>query len=79
MKLTERESHFLGLLMENGATISCGTSVGVSLYRRGLVHVARYGRWGITQDGVDAYRTCFAKAKARDRAEALKEAQLALI
>lgn len=78
MKLTDRELHFLGLLMPYGATISRGTEVGRSLHRRYLIELAR-GRYAITDLGREAYRTGFAKAKAQHEAKAAKEAQLALL
>lgn len=78
MKLTDRELHFLGLLMDYGATISRGTEVGRSLHRRYLIELVR-SRYAITDLGREAYLTGTAKAKARDQAKAAKEAQLALL
>lgn len=79
IKLTSRERHFLGLLMEDGATISKGLSVGASLHRRGLVHYAKFGRYGITAEGIAAYNGGAAKAKAAETKQALASAQLALL
>jgi hypothetical protein len=50
-KLTHRDRYFLSLLAPDGATIYVGTSVGASLYRRGLVTKAKWGRYGITEAG----------------------------
>lgn len=77
--LTRRERHFLGLLMEEGATISKGLSVGAALHRRGLVHFAKWGRYGITAEGVAAYNGGAVQAKRAETKQALKEAQLALL
>ncbi|WP_024516971.1 hypothetical protein [Bradyrhizobium sp. Tv2a-2] len=79
IKLTHSERHFLGLLMEEGATISVGTNVGKSLHRRGLVTIARWKRYGITQEGKDAFTGGAAKAKTQERKQALADAQLALL
>ncbi|WP_439398527.1 hypothetical protein ACRQ5Q_14610 [Bradyrhizobium sp. PMVTL-01] len=76
--LTRRERHFLGLLMEDGATISKGTSLGASLYRRGLLRIAKFGRYGITAEGVAAYHTGATQAKRQEAKQALREAQLPL-
>lgn len=54
--LTDREISFLRLLTDNGATISVGTTVGYTLYKRGLVTVAKWGRYGITEAGRTALR-----------------------
>jgi hypothetical protein len=65
--------------MEEGATISKGSSVGDSLYWRGLVRIAKYGRYGITDAGRAAFTTGEVKAKAQERKQALADAQLALL
>jgi hypothetical protein len=51
VKLSHRERHFLSLLVPDGATIGVGLSVGASLRHKGLVTVAKYGRYGITEAG----------------------------
>jgi hypothetical protein len=55
VKLTRRERHFLSLHYPDG-TVSKGTSVGASLYRKGLVYIAKYGRYGITPAGIEALK-----------------------
>lgn len=50
-KLSHRERHFLSLLIPDGSTIQVGLSVGASLQRRGLVTLAKYKRYGITEAG----------------------------
>lgn len=54
MKLTPRERRFLTLLLPEGATIAMGLRVGSDLCRRGLVHIAKYRRYGITVQGREA-------------------------
>jgi hypothetical protein len=50
--LDRKEWILLNLLAEApDATVGQGTRAGASLARRGLVRVAKYGRWGITEAG----------------------------
>jgi hypothetical protein len=49
--LSRRERYFLSLLAPDGATIMVGLSVGESLYIKGLVTLAKWKRYGITEAG----------------------------
>lgn len=53
MKLTRRQRHFLELLYPDG-TIAIGLTVGADLRLMGLVRIAKYGRYGITEAGAQA-------------------------
>jgi hypothetical protein len=50
---TRRESHFLELIYPEG-TIGIGTRIGEALWQRGLVTIAKWGRYGITPAGIEA-------------------------
>lgn len=49
--LTHSERRFLQMLSEPGATISVGLTVGADLRRRGFVRIAKFARYGITEEG----------------------------
>jgi hypothetical protein len=50
-RISEQERHFLSLINSEDATIGVGTSIGARLHRRGLVQIAKSGRYGITEAG----------------------------
>ena len=73
-KIDDRDAHFLGLICPEG-TISIGTSIGSKLRRRGLVKIAKFGRYGITPEGVEALK----EWRAVQEAARAKEAQGVLL
>ena len=70
VKLTHSERYFLMLLHPDG-TIAIGTSVGASLYRRGLVTIAKWGRYGLTPAGEEAIKPHLPKLGAGYQLEML--------
>jgi hypothetical protein len=48
----KRAMHYLRILSEPGATIGVGTNVGAWLCQEGYVSIVKWGRYGITPDGV---------------------------
>jgi hypothetical protein len=54
-RLTRRERHYLNIMYPDG-TIAVGTKVGEQLYYRGLVRIAKWGRYGITPEGIEALK-----------------------
>lgn len=67
-KLDDSEAHFLSVICPEG-TISVGTTIGYKLHRRGLVKIAKFGRYGITPAGAEAIKAWRA---AQDAARATK-------
>ena len=55
VKLTSAERRFLAIIHPTG-TIATGTMVGLRLYQRGLVRIAKFERYGITPEGVEAIK-----------------------
>jgi hypothetical protein len=54
-RLTSAERRFLAIIHPTG-TIATGTMVGLRLYQRGLVRIAKYQRYGITAAGAEAIK-----------------------
>lgn len=55
--LTARQARFLAIV--EGGTVAVGLRIGEQLYQRGLLTIAKWGRYGITpigQAALDRYR-----------------------
>jgi hypothetical protein len=69
VQLNDREAFFLNLIHPVG-TIGTGTSIGKRLYKRGLVSVVKFGRYGITDMGagaIIAWRKALAEKLAQEK------------
>lgn len=49
-KLTRRQRRFLAAMYPDG-TVSTGTETGRALHHMGFIHVAKWGRYGLTPEG----------------------------